>query len=247
MNRVHKDKFLFLIIQLCFIFILTPFQFDKNIFGEKTNKIIDDFEDYKIDIFEKWLLRSSTIDEAMRIYKIKTSSNNKFLHAESYGTSIQIAKKVNWELKHYPVISWRWRAIKLPEGANESKNKTNDSAAGIYIIFPRFRIPFLPWKYHPINVIKYVWSKSLSKGKILKKEKVKLGQTIYKGRFYILQSGNENNKDWIKEQRNVLEDYKTFFGEKPRYDPILIGILTDSNDTKSVAKADYDDILIKQN
>ena len=52
---------------------------------------------------------------------------------------------------------------------------------------------------------------------------------------------------WIAEERNVLNDYKKVFGKSPKDDPILIAILSDSNDTRSIAVAEYDDIVIRRN
>ncbi len=209
--------------------------------------LIDDFEKYQNNLFNTWLLRTSSIEEAAKIYTIKTDKNkNSFLSAKSLGTSIQIAKKVNWDLRSYPFLTWKWRAIQLPTGANEAARGRNDSGAAIYVIFQRAKIPFLSWKYQPINVIKYVWSTTLPKGTVVNKDKTKLGSTIYEGRFLVLQSGKESLKKWITEKRNVLLDYKRLFGGTPEYNPYLIAILTDSNDTRSIAIADYDDIIIQK-
>ena len=153
------------------------------------------------------------------------------------------SRKKYWDLKIHPFLSWKWRVTELPEGANEEAGGKNDSPAAIYVVFPRKQIPFISWKYQPINVIKYVWSSTLPVGKIVKKQKDKLDTTIYEGRFVVLRSGKDDMGKWISEKRNVLDDYKKLFGAYPKYNPILVAILTDSNDTKSRAAADYDDIV----
>ena len=134
----------------------------------------------------------------------------------------------------------------LPDGANEEARGKNDSGLAIYVIFQRSRIPFLSWKYQPINVIKYVWSTTLPVGKVVRKDKTRLGSIIYEGYFIVLQSGTGNIGKWIMEERNVLDDYRKVFGEDPEYNPYLIAVLSDSNDTKSKAVADYDEIIIKK-
>jgi hypothetical protein len=114
----------------------------------------------------------------------------------------------------------------------------------MYVVFIRRRVPLLPWDKQPINVIKYVWSTTLPVGRVLNKIKNKLGMIIYEGRFLVLQSGASRMGGWITERRNVLEDYRRLFGNNPPGNPVMVAILTDSNDTRSVASADYDDIVI---
>jgi hypothetical protein len=153
---------------------------------------------------------------------------------------------VKWDINSYPILTWQWRVHRLPLGANEAKRGRNDSAAAIYVLFQRKQIPYLSWRYQPVNVIKYIWSSSLPAGMVVKKKKIQFGSIIYEGRFIVLESGNKKIGKWISEKRNVLKDYIRVFGKKPTYNPILIAILTDSNNTKSSAIADYDNIVIKK-
>ncbi|MBN2041704.1 MAG: DUF3047 domain-containing protein [Spirochaetes bacterium] len=215
--------------------------------AEQQSQIIEDFEEYSNtdDLFRKWLLRDGK-KEASKMYSIQKLNNNKYLKADSSSNSIQIAKKVNWDLKFFPLLSWRWQTVKIPINAKENARGRNDSGAAVYVVFQRAKLPFLSWKYQPVNVIKYIWSTTLPEGTVVKKDKQKLGKTIYEGRFIVLESGEENLGKWITEERNVLKDYKQVFGKSPEDNPVLIAILSDSNDTGSFAVAAYDDIIIKK-
>ena len=82
--------------------------------------------------------------------------------------------------------------------------------------------------------------------RVINKIKKKIGATLYEGRFIVLQSGKEKIGQWITERRNVIRDYRMAFGKTPEKNPVLVAILTDSNDTKSSAIADYDTIVIKE-
>ncbi len=203
-----------------------------------------------IEYFDKglssWNIRDATRREAYRTYSIKQEGNNRFLRATSYRSSIQIAKRVNWHLSSFPVLSWQWRVHRVPRGANEQKRGRNDSAAAVYVVFLRTEIPYVSWRYQPINFIKYVWSTSLPTMRVINKIKKKIGATLYEGRFIVLQSGKEKIGQWITERRNVIRDYRMAFGKTPEKNPVLVAILTDSNDTKSSAIADYDTIVIKE-
>ena len=231
---------------LCFSFILiiTLLLHHRGVsLCEDSSIVIEDFKD---NLFDSWLIRDASRQQASRKYRIKWEKNNRFLRASSYNTSIQIAKKVKWDINAYPVLTWQWRVHRLPRGANEARRGRNDSAAAIYVLFQRKQIPYLSWRYQPVNVIKYIWSTTLPVGRVVEKKKIKFGTTIYEGRFIVLESGNKKIGRWISEKRNVLKDYRRVFGGNPRYNPILIAILTDSNNTKSSAIADYDDIAIKK-
>jgi hypothetical protein len=209
-------------------------------------KILEDFESYKNPdkVFSEWLLRDDNEKAAAKIYVIKEEEKNKYLNADSKNDSIQIAKKISWDIKTYPVLQWKWRVNTLPENGNEDINSKNDSAAAVYVIFQRKNMPFLSWKYQPINVIKYVWSATLPEKQIVRKKKEKIGSTIYEGRFIVLKTGTSQIGSWITEERNVLNDYLDQFGHTPEYNPLLIAILTDSNNTQTTANADYDDFII---
>ena len=232
-NEVMIYRIFFLTV---FLLLIQPAQ------GHTQSRIvIEDFEFYSDNIFTNWKARKTGHE---KIYKLLSLKGNRFLRASSFGDSIQIARKVEWSLRTHPVLSWKWRVLKKPEAGNEAIRGKNDSAAAIYVIFQRSKIPFLSWKYQPVNVIKYVCSSSLPVGRVVSKDKIRLGQKIYEGKFIVLRSGLDEGGKWITEKRNVLLDYRRVFGESPKYSPYLIGILTDSNDTQSSAIADYDDIVI---
>ncbi len=208
--------------------------------------ILENFDKYDRSIFDKWVMRDRTREEALRDYTVKTEEGNKYLHALSDKTSVQIAKIISWDVMSYPYLRWRWRVHILPRGANEEIGAKNDSAAAVYVVFPRQKIPFLSWDKQPINVIKYVWSSSLPAGKVVSKKVDRMGMIIYEGKFIVLESGAKKKGQWIEEKRNVFKDYLKYFGEPPKFNPSLIAILTDSNNTGTKAEADYDDLLVHQ-
>jgi hypothetical protein len=216
--------------------------------------LLEDFSSYKNHPFSEWKSRED-ISYAHKIYSIKNEAGTTFLRATTENTlkSIQLGKlvneykimgknKISWDIKQYPVIKWDWRIHAIPSGGNEKIKSRNDSAAAIYVVFPKNIIPFLSWQYQPANWIKYVWSSTLPVGTVVSREFSRFGLNLYKGRYVVVASGEKDLKKWLTFKRNVKEDYKRFFGEEPKYNPIVIGILTDANNTKSQAAADYGNI-----
>ena len=74
----------------------------------------------------------------------------RYLHAASQGLGIQAAKELTWDLARYPVLTWAWRPVEFPTGADERNSKTNDSAVAVYGVFPH--------RMGSVRSVKYVWS-----------------------------------------------------------------------------------------
>ena len=55
----------------------------------------------------------------------------------------------------------------------------------------------------------------------------------------MIRSGTEKKGAWTEERVDVLENYKKFFEEAETPKASGIAVLTDSDDTKSVAQGDY--------
>jgi hypothetical protein len=221
--------------------------------------ILEDFQRYDEKSFPDWNF-TRNYAKASSVYSIVNENGKKFLKGSTVNAhyTVQLGKQVNennligknktnWDIYAYPFINWEWRIKILPTGGNETYEDTNDSAASIYVVFQKAIVPFASWKHQPANWIKYVWSSTLPTGTVISRKFSKFGMSLYEGRYIVVASGNKDLGKWITFKRNVLEDYKTQFGGNPPHNPIIIGIMTDSNTTKSDAEADYDNIKASKN
>jgi hypothetical protein len=137
-------------------------------------------------------------------------------------------RRVDVDLEATPVIRWSWKvAGPLPQG-DERRQDGDDYGARIYLIFSH---P-LPWK---TRAIAYIWANRLPRGESLP------NAYTTNLRMLAVQSGRARNGQWLKEERNVVEDYRRLFGSSP---PPLrgVGIMTDSDDTRGEALAWYGSI-----
>jgi hypothetical protein len=161
-----------------------------------------------------------------RMYSVSKEGTRPILHAISAGKNICVGKKISLSLSEFPLLSWAWKAIVLPDGAREDVKKKNDSAAGIIIAIKQG---------FTLHAIKYVWSSSLAVGSI-----VQDGPNAY-DKVIVLQSGAIHCGTWVSEKVNVRDDFKRCFGERfNRIDGI--SIMTDSDNTHSKAEAFYADL-----
>jgi hypothetical protein len=176
---------------------------------------------------QQWQIRGNE-DEARTIYQVTKEGGNHFLRAHTKSQGIQIGLPHSFEPKKFPALQWRWRAAQLPPGGDERTTKMNDSAAAVYVIFDSRLMP---------RAIKYVWSSTLPAG-------TRLDSPVYwRAKVVVLQSGPADNGEWRQETVNFYQDYKELFGFEPG-EVQGIAVLTDSDKTKSIAEADYDDFTL---
>lgn len=185
-------------------------------------KAIDDFAKAKVGEFPPgWKVRK---DAGKSVYAVQEEAGLRFLRAVSKGLGIQAAREYGWDLKAYPVLAWSWRAHEFPKGADEKDGK-NDSVLAVYMLVPYSRIT-------GPKAVKYIWSEKVAAGTRLESN---YGLTQVR----VLQSGAERLGKWVEEKANVRDDYMKFFDEKEAPSPAGIAVLTDADDTSSVARGDY--------
>ena len=144
--------------------------------------------------------------------------------------SVIVGKFVHWNPRHYPILSWCWRANALPPGGNEFLDDMNDSAAGIYVIFSRFLgIP---------KQLKYVWSTTLPEGTVGRRDK------IFRPWFFVVESGEANLGKWTFEHVDLVQHHRAKLGGRPADRTIGLGLLTDANSTGAYAEANYADLRV---
>ena len=146
------------------------------------------------------------------------------LRMRSNKASVSIHREMKLDLIKFPVLSWKWKVTKLPEGADARKIGSDDQAAGIYVVFPRFP------RIINSQFIGYVWETSVPEGTILRSRKNPMVHYI------VIRSGMDHLGKWITERRNVMDDYRNVFGsEAPKVGGIALMI--DTDDTSSDAES----------
>ncbi len=162
-------------------------------------------------------------DAGKAVYSVQAEGGRKFLHADARGLGIQAGKEIGWDLATYPVLAWSWRARQFPAGADERAGK-NDSVLAVYAVFPHWKVS--------AKAVKYIWSETVPVDTHLTSGK---GMTQVR----VLRSGRAGAGDWVEARANVLEDFRRYFDESGVPKPKGIAVLTDSDDTRSVAVGDY--------
>ena len=185
------------------------------------------FQEWKEHVFEK-----------NTAYTIEAGEDQEqAIHALSRGTSSAYFKEVNLSLSDKPVLSWEWKAVQFP---SKKKNKTlasksdNDFAARVYAVF-KGHTPILS------DVIQYVWDDHFPEGAFT--------ESPYSGkvRIIVVQSGKLRTAgEWVSEKRDVAKDYELLFGKKAHGTLLAIGVMSDADNTGTVAEAYYRRLAIEK-
>jgi hypothetical protein len=167
-------------------------------------------------------------------FRIVTESPKQVLHLRSQNEGSTISKEIKVDLREFPVLEWRWKVAVLPTGGDSRKKATDDQAAQLYVVFPRF-----PQAVRS-RIIGYVWDSTAPAGTTVRSEKT--GTVTY----VIVRSGSTGLGKWITETRNVAEDYKRIYGEDPSEPAGAVSISIDSNDTGSSAESYIGEIVFRR-
>jgi len=159
--------------------------------------------------------------------------NNVFLHFISRSSSFGINKKVKFKTQDFPILNWSWKVDKLCEGGDVRKEDTDDQAAQVYIVFPRFPV------ITNTRLIGYIWDNEAPKGSMVTSKKWS------KLKYIVLRNKTDELNKWFNEQRNVYDDYKRLFREEPpKVEAIALYI--NSQNKKSTAESYFDDIYFSK-
>ena len=149
-------------------------------------------------------------------------------------SSYALYRDVVLDVKEFPLLTWSWKVTKLPAGGDIRERTTDDQAGQVYVIFPR-------WPFPRINsdVIGYIWDSQAPAGlRVASPQATNV-------KLVVLQSGSVQLGQWVREERNVYQDYVELFGKEP---PRVgqIAIMIDSNDTRSQAEVFVDDLAFRR-
>ena len=201
--------------------------------------IVEDFEAYKVGgIPRGWkrpkdrALTELTADYMRdnEYFVIKQERDRKFVRVFTDGAVIRILRPngegYDWNLRTHPRLRWDWRALQLPEGARE--DRVNDTGAALYVTF---KMNFLGVP----QSIKYTYSSTLPVGTTLSFSGLKV---------VVVASGRDGFGEWLRMERDVAADYRRLWGGDPPERPLSIMLWSDSDNTKGIAEADFDNIVV---
>jgi DUF3047 family protein len=178
----------------------------------------------------EWSLREFTGKARVKVEKV---GNLFAVRMNSDRASFSLFKDVEVDVSQYPFLTWAWRVDRLPPDGDVRRKETDDQAAQLYVIFPRFP------EMVRSQIIGYIWDSTVPAGTVHD------SPSDRKAKIVVLRSGTEQLGRWVVETRNVLEDYGRLFGGTP---PKVgrISLLINSQHTKSAAESWFSGLVFTQ-
>ena len=156
--------------------------------------VLEDFQAKEADGFpSNWDHESQRSHSKGRdAYKVQTEGGANFLSAKDAGQRIK-KKKIDWDPKAYPVLTWRWRLQKA--------TADTEPIAAIYASLDT-DLMFIP------VFTKYIWSATKPEGTLTE-------GGMFSGSEIVVQSGTKELGQWFEERVNVYEDFKRIHQHEP--------------------------------
>jgi len=156
------------------------------------------------------------------------------LSLRSSQASFALYRDVIVDLREFPLLTWSWKVVRLPAAGDVRHAATDDEAAQVYVIFPRWPAPFTN-----SDVIGYVWDSRAPVGTQLTSPKAANVRVV------VVESGTSRLGAWQRQERNVAADYAALFGRQP---PRVgqVAVMIDSDDTRGDAGALFGDLVFSR-
>lgn len=162
--------------------------------AQSQSLVLEDFQVKEADGFpSNWEHESQRSQSKGRdAYKVQTENGVNFLAARDAGQRIK-KKKIDWDPKALPVLTWRWRLQKA--------TTDTEPIAAIYASLD-IDLMFIP------VFTKYVWSTTKPEGTLTE-------GGMFSGSEIVVQSGTKEVGQWFEERVNVYEDFKRIHRHEP--------------------------------
>jgi hypothetical protein len=162
--------------------------------AQSQSLILEDFQAKEADGFpSNWDHENQRSHSKGRdAYKVQTENGVNFLAARDAGQRIK-NKKIDWDPKAFPILTWRWRLHKA--------TTENEPIAAIYASLDT-DLMFIP------VFTKYIWSATKPEGTLTE-------GGMFSGSEIVVQSGVKDLDQWFEERVNVYEDFKRIHQHEP--------------------------------
>jgi hypothetical protein len=172
------------------------------------------------------------------------------VRAEADASASGLAFRVPVPANEAPVLRWRWKVERLPQGADTATKSGDDAPARVYVTFrhdpsrlgPVDRLLYevaraIYGEAPPHASLMYVWDAAGPAGRSFPNPFTPRVRTI------VVEGGSARLGQWLDYRRDILADYRAAFGEDPP--PISgVAIMTDADNTGDRASAWYGDVAL---
>ena len=183
-------------------------------------------------------------------YALVQVSNRSALLANANASASMLRKDIHIAPENLNGLNFSWQVKRLIEGADMGDRDHDDSPVRLVLAFEGDRSRFSPknamlselthaltGRPMPYATLMYVWCNHRPVESVIQNPRTDRIQKI------VVESGEGRLNQWLTYERNVRADFEKAFGEPPGA-LIGIGLMTDSDNTRSQAQAWYGPIQL---
>ena len=179
------------------------------------------------------------------VYDFARKDGRDMLIAKAGVSASMMRRDVNIAATKLDTVNFSWQIPELIAGADLAERDLDDSPVRIVLTFEGDKSKFsaknamlselaqvMTGEPMPYATLMYVWCNKRQAGSVV------INPRTDRIRSVVVESGSKNLRQWLDYQRNIHADFEKAFGEVPG-DLISVGIMTDSDNTKTHIAAAY--------
>jgi hypothetical protein len=199
-----------------------------------------------------WQIWRVTPQKNKTQYTLKNYQGRTVLHASADVAASGLVLPLKPRPAAQQVLSWEWKAMDLIAEADNQESSKDDASLRIVVAFDgdKSKLPLkdqmvfemakiISGHDMPYASLMYVWSTKSPLEAVIPSPRTSRIKMI------VVNSGSDRLGQWQKHQRDLSKDYQMAFNEPPGK-VIGLGLMTDSDNTKSKVNAIYGDIELKK-
>lgn len=182
------------------------------------------------------------------VYRLENYQGKTVLSANSKTSASGLAVKLRPRSPNNLWLQWEWKTVTALPDADNTEGYRDDAPLRILVAFDgnKSKLPLkeklnfemaslISGQEMPYATLMYIWSGKTPVDTVIANAHTSRVKMI------VVDSGWDNLGVWHKHQRDLVADYKRAYGEAPG-NLIGVALLTDTDNTKSEARAFYGDI-----
>ncbi len=188
-------------------------------------------ETFEGDWRDRW--RERRLANRTTRYKVVEDGGGTVLQADSRAGASGVWRPVTAEEPVAGRLAWRWKVEHtIADNDRERERRGDDYAARVFVVFDG------DFASRRAKAVCYVWAARESVGSVFPSPYTANVAMV------VLASGDDEAGAWRREERDVLADYRAFFGEDAD-DVSAVAIMVDTDNTGSRARSYFDDVELE--
>ncbi|TLY23372.1 MAG: DUF3047 domain-containing protein [Nitrospirae bacterium] len=171
-------------------------------------QVLEDFSKAELDGFPVGWQASRNESVTRKAYVVTRDGEQSLLRTKGVDAQMRIFKRVAWNPKEYPIVTWRWRLANIAFGGKSSVPPEKQIIAAVFISLDTDLLVI------PVST-KYVWYEHGSVGA------VKEGG-LFGAAEVVVRSGPQPIGQWVEERVNAYADFLKIHNHEPA--PMAWGI-----------------------